>query len=61
MMAWSVDDLDAWYRATQELDLPGRFGVRPVRAPALQPWGLTISYLVDPAGVLWHVSQKPPA
>ena len=29
-------------------------------APALQPWGLRIAYLVDPSGVLWHVAQRRP-
>lgn len=59
MMSWGVDDLDAWFAHIQTLDLPGRFGVRPPQPPKLQPWGLTISYLIDPSGVLWHVSQKP--
>lgn len=58
MLAWAVDDLDAWYAHVQTLDLPGRFGVPPVKPPKLQAWGLVISYLVDPSGVLWHVSQK---
>lgn len=28
--------------------------------PAVQPWGLRITYLVDPSGVLWHVAQRRP-
>ncbi|HEX4303583.1 MAG TPA: VOC family protein [Rhizomicrobium sp.] len=58
MMQLMVDDLDAWWRHIESLDLPGRFGVAPPMAPALQPWGLRITYLVDPAGVLWHVAQR---
>jgi len=59
MLTWGVDNLDAWFTNIQQLDLPGRFGVRPPSAPALQPWGKVVSHLIDPAGVLWHVSQKP--
>lgn len=60
MMQLVVDDLDAWWRHIQSLDLPGRFGVNPPKAPALQPWGLLVAYLVDPSGVLWHVAQRRP-
>jgi hypothetical protein len=60
MMQLMVDDLDQWWRDIQALDLPGRFGVAPPKAPAMQPWGLRVAYLVDPAGVLWHVAQRRP-
>ena len=60
MMQLMVDDLDAWWAHIQSLDLPGRFGVAEPRPPALQPWGLRIVYLVDPAGVLWHIAQRRP-
>lgn len=55
-----VDDLDAWWAHIQSLDLSSRFGVAPPKAPALQPWGLRISYMTDPSGVLWHVAQRRP-
>ncbi len=58
MLQLMVDDLDAWWAHIQTLDLPGRFGVQPPKAPALQPWGLRVAYLFDPAGVLWHVCQR---
>ena len=60
MMQLMVDDLDAWWSHIQALDLPGRFGVTPPKAPALQPWGLRIAYLVDPSGVLWYVAERRP-
>jgi hypothetical protein len=60
MMQLMVDDLDSWWRHIHELDLPTRFGVPKPKAPALQPWGLQVAYLVDPSGVLWHVAQRPP-
>ena len=60
MMQLMVDDLDAWWAHLQTLDLETRFGVRPPSAPAMQPWGLRITYLFDPAGVLWHVAERRP-
>ena len=58
MMQLMVDDLDAWWEHINALDLPGKFGVGPPKAPAMQPWGLRIAYVVDPCGVLWHVAQR---
>ena len=58
MMQLMVDDLDAWWEHINALDLPGTFGVSPPKAPAMQPWGLRIAYVVDPCGVLWHVAQR---
>jgi hypothetical protein len=58
MMQMMVDDLDAWWERIEALDLPKLFGVRPPKAPTLQPWGLRISYVWDPTGVLWHVAQR---
>jgi hypothetical protein len=58
MVQLMVDDLDAWWAHLANLDLEGRFGVPPPRAPAMQPWGLRAAFLIDPAGVLWHVAQR---
>jgi predicted enzyme related to lactoylglutathione lyase len=58
MMQLMVDDLDAWWGHIQELDLPGKFNVPHPKAPAMQPWGLRIAYVVDPSGVLWHIGQR---
>jgi uncharacterized glyoxalase superfamily protein PhnB len=58
MMQLMVDDLDAWWEQISALDLPGKFGVPAPKAPAMQPWGLRIAYVVDPSGVLWHVAER---
>jgi catechol 2,3-dioxygenase-like lactoylglutathione lyase family enzyme len=58
MMQLMVDDLDGWWSHIVSLDLPNRFGVSPPKAPAMQPWGLRIAYIADPAGVLWHIAQR---
>lgn len=58
MMQLVVDDLDAWWSHIVSLDLAKHFGVSCPKAPAIQPWGLRIAYVVDPAGVLWHIAQR---
>jgi uncharacterized glyoxalase superfamily protein PhnB len=58
MMQLMVDDLDACWARIDGLDLPGKFNVPPPRAPAMQPWGLRVAYVVDPAGVLWHIGER---
>ncbi len=60
MMQLVVDDLDAWWEHIRTLDLDTEFGVPTPTAPATQPWGLRVAYLVDPSGVLWHVAQRRP-
>ena len=58
MLQLKVNDLDGWWKRIEGLDLAGRYGVRKPTAPAMQPWGLTIAYVVDPSGVLWHIAQN---
>jgi uncharacterized glyoxalase superfamily protein PhnB len=58
MMQLMVDDLDAWWTHIESLDLSKQFGVPPPKAPAMQPWGLRVAYLVDPSGVLWHFAER---
>jgi len=58
MMQLLVKDVTAWWTRIAELDLAGRYGVRAPRAPALQPWGLKVAFVVDPSGVLWHIAEK---
>ncbi len=58
MMQLMVDDLDVWWSHIESLDLSNRFGVSPPKPPAMQPWGLRIAYVVDPAGVLWHIAER---
>lgn len=57
MMHVLVRDLDAWWRHIHSLDLGNRFGVKPPSAPRAEPWGLTVVYVVDPSGVLWHFTE----
>jgi len=60
MMQLLVDDLDKWWSYIVTLNLPQKFSVPSPKPPAVQPWGIRVSYLIDPSGVLWHVSQRRP-
>ncbi|MEX3916185.1 VOC family protein [Paraburkholderia sp. BR10872] len=57
MMHLLVNDVDAWWSRIDALDLAGRYGVEAPRAPKLEPWGLMVTYVFDPSGVLWHIAQ----
>ena len=57
MMHVLVEDVQAWWRHIEPLDLAGRFGVKAPVPPRAEPWGLTIAYVFDPSGVLWHFAQ----
>jgi hypothetical protein len=52
MMQLMVDDLNAWWAHLSALDLESEFGMAAPHAPEMQPWGLRIAYIVDPAGVV---------
>ena len=55
-----VEDVDAWWQHIESLDLARRFGVSPPAPPRAEPWGLTVAYIFDPSGVLWHFAQAAP-
>jgi catechol 2,3-dioxygenase-like lactoylglutathione lyase family enzyme len=57
MMHVLVDDVHAWWQHLSSLDLPNRFGVKPPMPPRVEPWGLTVLYVFDPTGVLWHFAE----
>ncbi len=52
-----VDDVRGWWRHLDSLDLAKRFGVPTLGPPRDEPWGLTVVYLTDPSGTLWHFAQ----
>jgi catechol 2,3-dioxygenase-like lactoylglutathione lyase family enzyme len=57
MMHVLVNDVHAWWQHIDSLDLARRFGVSPPAPPRVEPWGLTVAYVFDPAGVLWHFAE----
>lgn len=52
-----VSDVQAWWRHIESLNLAGQFGVSPPAPPRAEPWGLTVTYVSDPTGVLWHFAE----
>jgi len=52
-----VKDVHAWWQHLDTLDLTGQFGITAPAPPRVEPWGLTVTYLTDPAGILWHFAQ----
>jgi lactoylglutathione lyase len=51
LLAAGVEDVDAAYET-----LSAR-GVRFLRPPTDQPWGLRTAYFADPEGNLWEINQ----
>lgn len=59
MLQVLVRDVAAWWRGLDAGVLVREFGVQPPRAQALQGWGMTVGFVFDPSGVLWHVAEAP--
>ena len=51
LLAAGVEDVDAAYQALSAK------GVRFLRPPTDQPWGLRTAYFADPEGNLWEINQ----
>lgn len=54
MLQLMVDDLDIWVDSIKKKGLDAKYSLRPISEPKLEPWGLKVSYLLDPSGVLWQ-------
>jgi hypothetical protein len=52
-----VEGLPDWWAHIASLNLSSRYGVESPRAPKPEPWGLTVAYVFDPSGVLWHFAE----
>lgn len=57
MMHVLVEDVQTWWQHIESLDLAGKYGVTPPAPPRAEEWSLTVAYVWDPAGVLWHFAQ----
>jgi len=57
MMQLLVRNVDEWWQRVDTDRLVTDFGVTPPRPPSMQPWGMKVGFLFDPAGVLWHVAE----
>lgn len=57
MMQLTVKNVDDWWRRLNQLEITKRYPGITFKEPAVQPWGLKVLYLSDPAGVLWHIGE----
>ncbi len=57
MMTLKVEDADAWWKYIEEREFTKKYPGIMGKAPAMQPWGVRVLYLSDPAGVLWHITD----
>ena len=57
MIDLHVSDVDVWYQHIQETKLIEKYPDSSVSTPELEDWGMIVMHLVDPAGVLWHITQ----
>lgn len=58
MMNLVVPDVAAWHAHVRSAKLVEAFPGVKVSEPTVQPVGI-ILYVHDPAGVLWHIQQRP--
>ena len=59
MMNLHVESVDRWYEHIQAARLTDKYPGTRVSAPKLEDWGMIVMHLVDPTGVLWHITQTP--
>ena len=59
MLHFMVDSALQWYEHFKSVGLEEKFKGTKVAPPKLEPWGLLITYVWDPAGVLLHFAEDP--
>ena len=58
MMSLNVENADAWWEHIQRKEFTKKSPGIMCKPPAMQPWGMRVLYLSDPAGVLWHIAES---
>ncbi len=61
MLSMMVRDLEAWWAHLSALGLEKSYPGVCLTPPTDYSWGLREVHLIDPSGVLWHISQQPKA
>jgi uncharacterized glyoxalase superfamily protein PhnB len=56
MLELCVQDLDAWWERIERSGVAEKYKVR-AKPPKMQPFGKRAIHLLDPAGVLWHITE----
>lgn len=59
MLHFEVGSAQEWYEHFLSVGLTEKFPGTRVAAPKLMSWGLVITYVWDPAGVLLHFAEDP--
>lgn len=59
MLHFMVNSAQAWYDHFEAVKLAEKFPGTKVAPPDLKPWGLLITHVWDPAGVLLHFAERP--
>ncbi len=59
MLHFMVNSAQEWYDHFLSIKLMEKFEGSKVAAPELKPWGLLITHVWDPAGVLLHFAERP--
>ena len=59
MLHFMVDSAQVWYDFFVSQRLTEKFVGTKVAEPKLMPWGLIVTHVWDPAGVLLHFSENP--
>ncbi|GAB5450213.1 MAG: hypothetical protein Hals2KO_05410 [Halioglobus sp.] len=59
MLHFWVNSAAEWYEHFKAVDLVEKFNGTKVAEPELMPWGLIITHVWDPAGVLLHFAERP--
>lgn len=59
MLHFMVNSAQEWYDHFTEIKLAETFEGTKVAPPKIMTWGLLITYVWDPAGVLLHFAEKP--
>ena len=52
-----VKDVRAWWKHIDALNLSEHFDVSAPAPPRIEPWGLTVLYVTDPSGIVWHFAE----
>ena len=59
MMHLHVENVETWWTHIQDTQLAERYAGVRASPPAMQDYGMRMLFLVDPAGVLWHIAELP--
>jgi len=59
MLHFMVNSAKEWYEHFSSIKLSEKFEGTKVSEPELMPWGLIVTHVWDPAGVLLHFAERP--